>query len=63
MPRESGTNVDGRVRTMCIRGPHRVDKNQAYRDADKLQSAAENGDTKAVKNAANDMIKSGERLF
>mmetsp|Transcript_73535 Transcript_73535/g.137405 ORF Transcript_73535/g.137405 Transcript_73535/m.137405 type:complete len:146 (-) Transcript_73535:138-575(-) len=59
MPQSSGYNYQGKVRTMCIRGPHRVDREQAVRDAEQLEKAAESGDTKAVKGIANDMIRSG----
>lgn len=62
MPQGSGYNYPGKVRTMCIRGPHRVDKEQAHVDAEKLQKAAETGDTKAVKAVANDMIRGGGHI-
>ena len=60
MPQGSGYNYPGKVRTMCIRGPHRVDREQAYKDAERLEKAAEGGDTKAVKLVANDMIRGGQ---
>jgi len=59
MPQASGYNYAGKIRTMCIRGPHRVDKEQARRDAEVLEKAAINGDTKEVKAAANEMIRGG----
>ncbi|CAJ1340120.1 unnamed protein product [Effrenium voratum] len=44
---------------MCIRGPHRVDKQQAEEDAEKLEEGARNGDTRSVKAIANDMVRHG----
>jgi len=46
-----GPNSGGRPRTMCIRGPGRVDKQQAQDDADKLEKASQEG-IKAVREAA-----------
>ncbi|CAE7208804.1 unnamed protein product [Symbiodinium microadriaticum] len=53
-------NHDGKTRTMCIRGPLRVDRDQAYRDADDLQKCAQDnpGDTSKVKAMARDMLNS-----
>mmetsp|Transcript_119882 Transcript_119882/g.219556 ORF Transcript_119882/g.219556 Transcript_119882/m.219556 type:complete len:166 (-) Transcript_119882:26-523(-) len=59
MPQGAGANFTGRVRTMCIRGPHRVDKEQAVRDAEQFDEAAAGGDTKKVKDVANGLIRSG----
>lgn len=44
--RTGGNSYGGKVRTMCIRGPHRVDKSQAEEDAEKLGAAAKDGDTR-----------------
>eukprot|EP00435_Cladocopium_sp_Y103_P017677 s1816_g4.t1 len=57
--RTGGNSYGGKVRTMCIRGPHRVDKSQAEEDAEKLGAAAKDGDTRAVKAIANDMVRHG----
>ncbi|CAE7559905.1 unnamed protein product [Symbiodinium natans] len=54
-------NYGGKVRTMCIRGPHRVDKQQAEEDAIKLEDAAKDGDTRKVKAIANDMVRGGAK--
>mmetsp|Transcript_133094 Transcript_133094/g.188029 ORF Transcript_133094/g.188029 Transcript_133094/m.188029 type:complete len:178 (-) Transcript_133094:83-616(-) len=54
-------NYGGKVRTMCIRGPHRVDKQQAEDDAVKLEEAARDGDTRKVKAIANDMVRGGAK--
>uniref|UniRef100_A0A7S1FCF3 Uncharacterized protein n=1 Tax=Noctiluca scintillans TaxID=2966 RepID=A0A7S1FCF3_NOCSC len=63
MPQGSGGyNYAGKVRTMCIRGPTRVDKEQAKRDAERLQKAADGGDAKTVKAAANEMLRGGDRV-
>jgi len=49
--------VSGRDRTMTVRGPFRSDKEQAQRDADKLQAAAKDG-VKVVRSMANTMKRS-----
>eukprot|EP00434_Breviolum_minutum_P007398 symbB.v1.2.006529.t1/scaffold389.1/size214891/4 len=41
----------GRQRTMCVRGPCRVDKSQAQEDADKMEDATRDG-IKAVREIA-----------
>ncbi|CAK9024936.1 unnamed protein product [Durusdinium trenchii] len=41
----------GRQRTMCVRGPCRVDKSQAQEDADKMEDASRDG-MKAVREVA-----------
>merc|ERR1719367_509143 len=46
-----GPGTGGRQRTMCIRGPCRVDRVQAQDDAEKLEHASKNG-IKAVREAA-----------
>jgi len=43
MPQGRGNFIPDRVRTMCIRGPHRVDKQQAFDDARKFDAAAAEG--------------------
>eukprot|EP00929_Paragymnodinium_shiwhaense_P050047 TRINITY_DN25229_c0_g1_i1.p1 TRINITY_DN25229_c0_g1~~TRINITY_DN25229_c0_g1_i1.p1 ORF type:complete len:196 (-),score=25.18 TRINITY_DN25229_c0_g1_i1:63-650(-) len=63
MPQSKGVaNYGGKMRTMCIRGPHRTVRDQAYSDADKLQKAAETGETKAVKDVANEMARGGSHV-
>mmetsp|Transcript_2706 Transcript_2706/g.6143 ORF Transcript_2706/g.6143 Transcript_2706/m.6143 type:complete len:159 (-) Transcript_2706:201-677(-) len=47
----------GRQRTMCIRGPCRVDRGQAQEDADKMEEAAKDG-IKAVREMAAKMKRS-----
>lgn len=59
MPHGTGVNYAGKLRTMCIRGPPRLDKEQAYKDGDALDRVAESGDTKKVKQTANDMLRGG----
>jgi len=59
VPQSQGYNYAGKVRTMCIRGPSRVDKEQAHRDAERLEKAAESGDAKKVKAEANQMVRNG----
>eukprot|EP00435_Cladocopium_sp_Y103_P009717 s3557_g2.t1 len=51
----------GRQRTMCVRGPCRVDKSQAQADADKMEDAAKDG-IKAVREVAAE-IKSARQAF
>jgi len=52
-----GPGTGGKERTMCIRGPGRVDREQAQDDADKLERAAKDG-VKAVREAAK-VMKNG----
>jgi len=47
-------NNTGRVRTMCIRGPSRVDEDQAENDAKILNDAVPDG-PKGVRQVANQM--------
>mmetsp|Transcript_74207 Transcript_74207/g.217701 ORF Transcript_74207/g.217701 Transcript_74207/m.217701 type:complete len:137 (+) Transcript_74207:82-492(+) len=58
MPKLMRYNYDGKARTMAIRGPLRVDKEQARRDAADLEREAAKGDTSAVKALARSMIRS-----
>lgn len=62
MPQGGGYNYSGKVRTMCIRGPSRVDRGQAQADADKLENAALGGDAKEVKAVAATMIRNGNHV-
>lgn len=48
-------NHAGRLRTMCIRGPSRADKDQAERDAKLLQDAAMSGGPQKARTVANQM--------
>merc|ERR1712137_1153337 len=57
MPQSSGLNHSGKLRTMCIRGPQRLRREQAEEDAAKLEKLAEGGETRAVKDAANEMVR------
>lgn len=52
-----GASTGGRQRTMCIRGPCRVDKSQAQEDADQLEAASKDS-IKAVRDCAARMKKS-----
>mmetsp|Transcript_18893 Transcript_18893/g.34155 ORF Transcript_18893/g.34155 Transcript_18893/m.34155 type:complete len:164 (+) Transcript_18893:31-522(+) len=54
--KETKYNYDGKARTMCIRGPLRVHKDQAYKDADALEQAAGTGDISKVKALAREML-------
>jgi len=54
-------NHMGRVRTMCIRGPPRVSKEQAGLDAKELNEAVPGG-PRAVRNAANQMVYKRVRI-
>mmetsp|Transcript_4518 Transcript_4518/g.9933 ORF Transcript_4518/g.9933 Transcript_4518/m.9933 type:complete len:160 (-) Transcript_4518:13-492(-) len=54
--KETKYNYDGKARTMCIRGPLRVHKDQAYKDADALDEAAGTGDISKVKAIAREML-------
>lgn len=58
MPKSARFNYDGKARTMCVRGPLRVDREQAHRDAEELTSAAADGDTAKVKALARKMLQS-----
>lgn len=51
-----GPGTGGKPRTMCIRGPCRVDRSQVQDDADKLEQASANG-VKAVRDAVAVMKK------
>mmetsp|Transcript_111183 Transcript_111183/g.346526 ORF Transcript_111183/g.346526 Transcript_111183/m.346526 type:complete len:145 (-) Transcript_111183:58-492(-) len=58
MPKLMRYNYDGKTRTMAVRGPLRVDRDQAKRDAEDLEREAAKGDTSSVKAMARAMIKS-----
>mmetsp|Transcript_83832 Transcript_83832/g.264649 ORF Transcript_83832/g.264649 Transcript_83832/m.264649 type:complete len:140 (-) Transcript_83832:287-706(-) len=58
MPKMMRYNYDGKARTMAVRGPLRVDKEQAKRDAAELEREAAKGDTSSVKALARSMIRS-----
>mmetsp|Transcript_71999 Transcript_71999/g.185715 ORF Transcript_71999/g.185715 Transcript_71999/m.185715 type:complete len:229 (+) Transcript_71999:132-818(+) len=62
MPQGEGFGPAGRVRTMCIRGPSRVDREKAEDDAQELTKAAQGGDFKQVKVVAGCMIHNGTRV-
>jgi len=47
---------------MTIRGPSRVNKEQAHIDAGKLEKAADGGDAKSVKDVANEMVRNGNHV-
>ena len=57
MPKNVKFDNGGKARTMCVRGPLRVDKGQAERDAEQLQQEAKDGDTAKVKAAARSMLQ------
>mmetsp|Transcript_113454 Transcript_113454/g.321362 ORF Transcript_113454/g.321362 Transcript_113454/m.321362 type:complete len:191 (+) Transcript_113454:96-668(+) len=57
MPKCMRFNYDGKARTMCIRGPVRVDRDQAHRDAEELEKSAAGGDTSKVKAVARQMLQ------
>uniref|UniRef100_A0A7S2BDQ1 Uncharacterized protein n=1 Tax=Alexandrium andersonii TaxID=327968 RepID=A0A7S2BDQ1_9DINO len=57
MPKMMRYNYDGKARTMSVRGPLRVDREQAKRDAEELEREAAKGDTSSVKALARRMIQ------
>mmetsp|Transcript_93350 Transcript_93350/g.247836 ORF Transcript_93350/g.247836 Transcript_93350/m.247836 type:complete len:144 (-) Transcript_93350:55-486(-) len=57
MPKLMRYNYDGKARTMAVRGPLRVDKEQAKKDAAELEREAAKGDTSTVKAMARAMIR------
>mmetsp|Transcript_34616 Transcript_34616/g.103452 ORF Transcript_34616/g.103452 Transcript_34616/m.103452 type:complete len:140 (-) Transcript_34616:180-599(-) len=58
MPKMMRYNYDGKSRTMAVRGPPRVDREQAKRDAAELEREAAKGDTSSVKALARSMLRS-----
>mmetsp|Transcript_40316 Transcript_40316/g.106945 ORF Transcript_40316/g.106945 Transcript_40316/m.106945 type:complete len:147 (-) Transcript_40316:69-509(-) len=58
MPKSMRFNYDGKARTMYVRGPLRVNREQAERDAERLQQEAKSGDTAKVKAVAREMLQS-----
>lgn len=60
VPKANDYQFGGKSRTMCIRGPLRVDKEQAYKDKDRLEQCAKEhpGDISKVKGMAREMLNS-----